>query len=433
MSDPPPSHDAYAALREPRFRNFLLGNLLVQVGAAVENVAIAWEIYSRTNSAMSLAIVGLLQAIPMLVLTLPAGYLADVFDRKRIVALGMIGTTSTSIGLAVFSYLEGPIVWMYVLLFIDAVTLKITGPARVALVPQLVPLAKLESAIKWRTSLFQIAAIVGPAIGGFIIAWRLHMAYVASAASTAVFLAILLTIRVEPTHRQPRGRMAAQVMEGVRFVWRRKVLLGTISLDLFAVLLGGLTYLLPIYARDIIVLDGTGMTEEQALGWLRAAPAAGAVVMALWMAHAPPFRHAGRTMLWSVAAFGVTTIVFGFSRNLWLSIAMLVLTGVFDQVSVVIRHTLVQLLTPDAMRGRVSAVNSMFIGSSNEIGGFRAGLVAAWCGPIVSVVAGGVCAVLVVAAWAGLFPRLRRFGQLSEGSIERAAGEVESDMTKAEN
>lgn len=430
MSDSAPSHDAYAALRVPAFRRYLLAGLLVQIGTAGQGVAIGWEIYVRTGSAMSLAIVGLLQSIPMLVLTLPAGYLADVFDRKKIVLLGMIGTTATSVGLAIFSYNEGSIHWMYLLLLLDATALKLVGPARQAMIPQLVPLSKLESAIRWRTSLFQIAAVVGPAVGGFIIAWQLHMAYVVSAASTVVYALILLTIRIEPTHRQQRGRMFAQVWEGVRFVWDRKVLLGTISLDLFAVLLGGLVYLLPIFARDIIELDGTGMTQEQALGWMRAAPAAGALTMALWMAHAPPFRKAGRTMLWSVAAFGVATVVFGFSRNLWLSIGMLVLTGVFDQVSVVIRHTLVQLLTPDEMRGRVSAVNSMFIGSSNEIGGFRAGLVAAWFGPIVSVVAGGVCTLLVVGTWAGLFPRLRQFGRLSEESIEAAAGEVEADLTK---
>lgn len=423
MSDSPSTYDAYEALRVPRFRRFMLGGTFVQIATAGQDVAIAFEVYDRTRNPMSLAIVGLIQAIPMLLLTLPAGYLADVFDRKRIVMLGMLGTTCTSAALAVFSYNQGSIHWMYLILLLDAIALKMTGPARTALVSQLVPLSKLENAIKWRTSLFQVAAIVGPAVGGFVIAWKLHMAYVLSAASTAVFLLVVMTVRVEPTHIQPRGRMVAQVMEGVRFVWDRKVLLGTISLDLFAVLLGGLVYLLPIYASDILDLDGTGMSEEQALGWMRAAPAAGAMVTALWMAYARPFRKAGRTMLWSVAGFGAATVVFGLSRNLWLSLAMLLLTGVFDQVSVVIRHTLVQVLTPDGMRGRVSAVNSMFIGSSNEIGGFRAGLIAAWFGPIVSVVAGGVCTLVVVATWAGLFPNLRRFGSLRESAVEVALEE----------
>jgi MFS family permease len=207
------------------------------------------------------------------------------------------------------------------------------------------------------------------------------------------------------------------VVEGLQFVWHKKILLGAISLDLFAVLLGGAVYLLPIFARDIIDLGPTGLSPEQAMGWLRAAPAAGAMVTALILTHSPPFKKAGRTMLLAVAGFGVATIVFGLSRNFWLSMAMLALTGALDNISVVIRHVLVQMSTPNEMRGRVSAVNAIFISSSNELGGFESGTVARLFGPVISVVSGGIGTLVVVLSWAGLFPRLRRVGRLDEANL----------------
>lgn len=406
----------YAAFRIPAFRRYMFGSLFVQIGTGAQSVAIAWEIYIRTESALALGFVGLVQAIPMLLLTLPAGYLADVMDRKRLMIMGMIGTTLTSIGLAIFSWMVGSIAMMFVLLLFDATALRLTGPARLALVPQLVPYVLLENAMKWRSSLGQISGVVGPALGGFIIAWSVPAAYLFSAISTGLFMIVLMTIQVPDAVRAAPGRMLAQVAEGIRFVWERKILLGTILLDLFAVLLGGAIYLLPIYVEEIIDLTGTGFSKEQAYGWLKAAPAFGAMVMALWLAHAPPIRKAGRTMLWSVAAFGLAIIVFGISRNFWLSFAMLFLSGAFDNISVVVRHTLVQLLTPNELRGRVSAVSSIFIGSSNEIGGFRAGAVAAIFTPVISVVAGGLCTLAVVGTWARLFPGLRQFGALSDAS-----------------
>ena len=213
--------------------------------------------------------------------------------------------------------------------------------------------------------------------------------------------------------------MLRQVAEGVRFVWSKKILLAAISLDMFAVLLGGAVYLLPIFARDILDLTPTGLSPEQALGWLRAAPAAGALVMALYLTHAQAFRHAGRTLLLAVAGFGLATIVFGLTDNFWLAMAMLALTGALDNISVVIRHTLVQLATPNPMRGRVSAVNAMFISSSNELGGFESGAVAHLFGPVVSVVSGGIGTILVVLAWTGLFPNLRRVATLAETESTR--------------
>jgi MFS family permease len=217
--------------------------------------------------------------------------------------------------------------------------------------------------------------------------------------------------------------MLEQVAEGLRFVWNKKILLGASSLDLFAVLLGGAVYLLPIFAREIVDLSPVGLRPEQALGWLRAAPAVGACIMALLMAHLPPLRKAGRTLLICVAGFGAATIVFGLSQNFWLSMFMLALTGAFDNVSMVVRHVVSQMSTPNHMRGRVSAVNSIFIGSSNEIGGFESGLVAQLYNPVVSVVSGGIGTLVVVLVWSGFFPSLRNLGSLAELSVERTKEE----------
>jgi len=414
MSEPEARHDAYAALRIPAFRRLLLGGQIVRIGTAGQGLAIAWEMYSRTNDAFALGLVGLVQAIPMLLLTLPAGYLADILDRRRLMITSMLLTSATSLGLAAFSYFHGSIVLMYALLFLDSCAMRLGWPAGAALLPLIVPPDRFENAIKWRTSLGQISGMVGPAVGGFIIAWSLPAAYVISAASTILHIFLLLSISIPPARRTTPGKMLHQVAEGVAFVWRKKVLLGAISLDLFAVLLGGAVYLLPIFARDIIDAGGTGLSPEQVLGYLRAAPAAGALVMALVLAHCPPFRQAGRTMLLAVAGFGVATIVFGLSRNLWLSMLMLALTGALDNISVVIRHTLVQLSTPNEMRGRVSAVNAMFISSSNELGGFESGTVAKLFSPVVSVISGGIGTLAITLAWAGLFPGLRNVRRLGE-------------------
>jgi MFS family permease len=417
---PQPRHDAYAAFREPAFRRFTFCGLFVQVAVAAQSIAIAYELYKRTNDAWAIAMVGLVTALPLIIFTLPAGYMADVMDRRKIMLVGMAGTSLTSIGLAIFSWMEGSIPWMYVLLFLDAAALQFAGPSRAAFVTQLVPIGKLENAMKWRSTFFQLAAVLGPAVGGLVMMYSIPATYLLSATSTLSMMVVVATIRVAPAPRAQRGDMIKRVTEGLHFVWSRPVLLGTISLDLFAVLLGGAVYLLPMFVEDgIIHLEGTGIENELALGLLRAAPAVGAMLTAVVVAHMPPFKKAGRTMLVSVALFGVATIAFGYSRNLWLSLLMLALTGAFDMVSVVVRHTLVHLLTPNEMRGRVSAVNSIFIGSSNEIGGFRAGGVAAYIGAVNSTVLGGVCTLAVVGAWAGLFPRLRQFGSMADAVAEQ--------------
>jgi len=417
-------HDPYEAFRYPGFARLFIGGFLIHIGTAAQSVAIGWELYVRTDSVMILGLVGLVQALPMLLLTLPAGYLADVYDRKRLVLMGLAGTTLTSLGLAAFSLAEGPILAMFLLLLLDASCNRMAGPASSAIVPLLVPSHALENAIKWRTSLFQLSSVAGPALGGIIVAFSVPATYFFSALCTTGFLVLLATTRIPPGDRSPPGSIRRQLSEGIGFVWRQKLILGTVSLDMFAVLLGGAVYLLPVFARDILTERPFGMAPEQALGWLRAAPALGALLMALVMTQRPPMERAGRNMLLAVAAFGVATIVFGLSRSFWLSFAALFLTGAFDNVSVVVRHTLVQVRTPNALRGRVSAVNSMFIGTSNELGGFESGLVARFFGPIVSVVSGGVGTILVVLTWARIFPGLRTFGRLDANPLETAAGDT---------
>ena len=407
-------HDPYAALRVPAYRRYLTGSLLVQVGTAGQGVAVGWEVYTRTGDPLSLAAVGAAAALPMLLLTLPAGVMADRIDRRKIMLFGMFGTTLTSVGLAALSWAGAAVGWTYLMLLLDSAFLRAAGPARSALLPMLVPRDLFENAVKWRTSGFDVAGAVGPAVGGFLVAVSVPGAYLVSAASTALFMIVVATLDVDarPPKSAARRGMLSELAEGVSFVWRRKLLLGAISLDLFAVLLGGAVYLLPIYAADILKVGETG------LGWLRSAPAAGALVTAITLAYLPPIRRAGLTLLAAVAGFGLATVVFGLSTSFWLSMAMLFLTGVFDNVSVVIRHTLVQLATPEHMRGRVSAVSSVFIGSSNELGGVESGVVASLFGPVFSVVSGGVGTLVVVAAWAGLFPRLRDLRTLADAGAE---------------
>jgi len=386
----------------------MTGSLLVQIGTGAQGVAIGWEMYQRTDHALALGLVGLAQAVPMIAMSLPAGYLADRFDRKNLLIASLLGASLLSVLLALLSAVRGPTYLMYLLLFLDSAVLTLGRPARTALLPLLVPREIFANAVAWRTSLQQIAAVTGPALGGLILAMSIPAAYLVSAASTLLFAAFLTRIVIP---RAESGAVSASVealVAGLKFVFSHRLILSAISLDLFAVLFGGAVYLLPIYARDILQVGETG------LGWLRAAPAAGAFCTAILLAHLPPMQRAGRNLLLAVAGFGVATILFGLSRSFWLSLALLFLTGVFDNVSVVVRHTLLQLLTPDAMRGRVSAVNAVFIGSSNELGGFESGLVAELFSPMISVVSGGFGTLIVVGTMAARSRELREFGSLRD-------------------
>ena len=416
-------HDPYAALRIRDFRRYLIGNLVATVGTQMQTVAVGWELYERTHSPLALGGVGLVQVLPVFALTLPAGHLADRMERRRLLVLSLALLALASLGLAVASWTDAPIFWFYACLFVAGVARAFQGPAKEALAPQLVPRALYANSATWRSSSWQLASVVGPALGGAAIA-AFHgatAAYLFDAAAAAIFVLLLGSIARPSFTPSAGGATLHSLLEGIRFVRRTKVILAAITLDLFAVLLGGATTLLPIFAKDILRVGPSG------LGWLLAAPSVGALVMAMVLAHRPPMQRAGRALILAVGGFGAATIVFGLSRSFWLSLLALFLAGAFDNVSVVVRSTLFQLLTPDDMRGRVGAVNSFFIGGSNELGGFESGALAQLVGPTASVVIGGIGTILVVASVARVWPQIARLGPL----VEEAGARPERSNTGA--
>jgi MFS family permease len=311
------------------------------------------------------------------------------------------------------SYREGSIPWMFALIGLSSAFLVMGRPARSSLLPLVVPNNAFANAVTWNVNLFQIASMTGPAVGGYVVALSLarvkdvSWAYMLDAVCCAIFGFLIFAVHARPQTKE--GDTDRSLLAGIRFVWRTKILLATMLLDLFAVLLGGVVWLLPVFASDILKVGPSG------LGWLRAADAVGAITMGIIIAHLPPMKHAGRNMLVAVIGFGAATIVFGYSTNYALSLAMMFAIGALDNISVVVRHTLVQVLTPDAMRGRVSAVNNVSIGCSNELGGFRAGAVAQVIGPVASVVAGGIGTIVVVVLVALKWPQVRKYGSLTDG------------------
>ena len=414
----PEAGGPYAALRSRDFRFFLTGRFLSVIGAQMLDVAIGWELYERTGSAMALGFVGLVQVAPIYLLVLPAGHAADRFDRRLVVALSLLLLIATSIALAVISYLQAPVALVYVCLFLIGCGLAFHRPASAAMLPQLVSRDDFPNAVTWSSTGWQAASVIGPALGGAVIAiaHRAGPVYVSDAVLMLCFLACLAAVRGRAAPRAREEASLRTFLAGVRFVRHEQVIFGAITLDLFAVFFGGAMTLLPVYAKDILHVGPGGF------GWLRAAPAAGAVIMAFVLAHSGPMRRAGRTVLWSVAGFGITTIIFGLSRWYPLSFLMMLVAGAFDMVSVVIRQTLVQVRTPDAMRGRVSALNSLFIDTSNELGGFESGATAAWFGPVISVVGGGLATLGVVAAVAKWWPELRELRTLQEPDAVQSSG-----------
>ena len=381
-------------------------------------VALGWELYERTHSALALGLVGLVTAIPVVLLALPAGHLADRMDRKKIVVAAQVVFILMSLSLSVVSHVQGPIILMFAILLVRGTAQAYNNPARSALLPKLVPAEAFGNAVTWSSSGFQTAAVVGPALGGLVIAiqHRATEAYIIDAFLTGIYFAMLLAIRGDSVPKadsvsahalKPRERMTLKSLAaGMRFVLDTKVILAALTLDLFAVLFGGATALLPIFAKDILQVGPEG------LGWLRAAPSVGALIVMMTIAHRPPMQRTGWNLILAVAGFGVATIVFGLSRSFGLSMAMLLILGGLDGISMIIRGTLVQLWTPDEMRGRVSAVNSVFIDMSNELGGFESGALAAAVGPIAAVVGGGIGTIVVVAGVAYAWPELRRLGPL---------------------
>ena len=430
--------DAYAVLRNRDFLLFLIGRLVSSLGQQMIPVAVGWEIYTRTHSTLNLGYVGLTQMIPMILFTLPSGHLADNQNRKRIVMLMLLGVAASSIGLTLISALRAPVIWIYLCLFTAGTARTFLWPSSAAMLPQLVSRKNFPRAVIWNSGSFQLSSVAGPALGGALIAWTHHAApiYALNAVFALTYFVLLAFVRYNRPEAAKEEMTLKSLLAGVHFVFANKIILGIITLDLFAVLLGGATALLPVYAEDILQSGPGG------LGLLLAALPCGAVLCALILAHRPPMQKAGRSMLWAVTFFGFETILFGIGNQEWLgkwmahvshfsvanafwfwfAFAMLFACGAADNVSVVVRHTLVQLLTPDEKRGRVSAVNSLFIGTSNELGGFESGMVAQWFGPaigntnstgaIFSVVSGGVGTIVVVIAVALIWPQIRKYGRL---------------------
>jgi len=439
---PPPRHDPYAAFRSRGFRFFTTGNLLSIVGRQMLAVAVEWEIYRRTHSATALGLVGLVFAIPIVGFSLPAGHLADRISRKHIILVSQVFSAITSALLALvswqhlnipqlsilrrcnlglsaiagvfeqhqqtFHFDDASIPLIYLLLFLGAIARTFSWAARSSFFPTLVPRDAFANAVTWNSSVFQIGSVVGPALSGFVVAHRgFPIVYAIDAITSSLFFLLALPIpRAKQTGERKEESTWRSLAAGARFVFSKKVILATITLDLFAVLLGGAVALLPIFADQILHCGPVG------LGWMRAAPAIGALAMALSVAYLPPMREAGKALLWCVAGFGIATIVFGFSKALWLSLSMLFVAGALDSVSVIVRGSIVQLVTPDEMRGRVSAVNNIFIGTSNEFGALESGLTAALFGPVISVVGGGIGTILVVIGAAWKWPEIRKIGAL---------------------
>jgi MFS family permease len=400
----------YAVLRNRNVLLYLVGRFVASLGQQMLTVAVGWELYERTGSALALGLVGLNNMVPMFLFTLPAGHLADNHNRKHIMLWMTALSALASVALAVVSISRAPTFWIYACLFVAGTARTFLWPASSSFLPQLVSRELFPRAVAWSSGSFQLSSVAGPAAGGALIALTHHAAtvYAVNAVAMLVCLLLLALVRYEKVWARPEPMSLASLITGFKFVFASRVIFGTITLDLFAVLLGGATALLPVYAKDILHVGPSG------LGWLQAALPAGSLLCALLLAYRPPMQHAGRMLLWAVAGFGLATIGFGFSKWFWLSALMLFLCGFADNVSVVVRHTLVQLLTPDEKRGRVSAVNSLFIGTSNELGGFESGTVAHWFGPLVAVVSGGVGTILVVVAVALIWPEIRRYGRLDQ-------------------
>jgi MFS family permease len=402
--------DAYAALRSRDFRLLLASSGFSNLGLQMLSVAVSWDLYVQTHSAKVLGNVGFAQVAPSFAFAILAGHIADRFSRRMTMLLAQ--SLAVLASLILVAGVHG-VVGIYFCLFLIATARTFQWPIRLAILPDIVSPEALSNAITWNATVFETASVSGPAVAGLILAVAgSRVVYIVQAVCALVVLLCFYGLSFASRKKVLTGAEEAaspvhsgSALEGLRFIRGHKLILSAVSLDLFAVLFGGAAALLPIYAVDIL------HAGPKALGWLRAAPSIGAVTMALTMAHSGRIRRAGKTMLWAVAGFGLATIGFGLSRSIWLSFAMLALTGAFDNISVVLRQSALQTKTPDAVRGRVMAVNSIFISCSNQLGAIESGWTAAWFGPVVSVTGGGVAALAVVAGCALMSPALRKWEQ----------------------
>jgi MFS family permease len=434
-----PPVDNYAVLRLRDFRLYLIGRLFAVMGAAMLTTAVLWELYIRTHSLLVLAFVGLVEMTAMLCCTLPAGHLADNVNRKRIILTALLVMAAASLGLALISWQHAPVGWIYACLFTSAAARTFLWPASSAFLTSLVPREQFGRAVTWNSGAFQFSSVTGPYIGGALISMLQHYSdhpaafiYFINFCTAAICFVTVKLVRAHHVVKNPEPMSLKSLATGFNFIFAQRLILGMITLDMFAVFLGGATSLLPVFATDILQCGPHGQ------GLLQAALPLGSVACALVLAHRPPLEKAGRALLWCVVVFGLATILFGLVNDLtlgrwlgftlppvawlWPAFAMLFICGAADNISVVVRHTSVQLLTPDDKRGRVSSVNSLFIGTSNELGGFESAFLAYLFGPaihntnatgaIISVVVGGIGTILVVAAVAWYWPEIRKYGKM---------------------
>lgn len=430
----PARSSGLSAFRFRDFRLYQMARVFVIMGAEAQAVAVAWQVFEITHRAIDLGYTGLFLFLPGLIFLLPAGQVADRFDRRRVIlacySLQVLATTA----LLIFAW-HGitKVAPIFAVLFCIGAGRAFSGPASAALLPHLVPIEDFVNAVTWSATIFEIANFAGPAIGGLLYTIPLGrslpgmqphsfpgaaIVYLFTLASLVWFLVLVGMLRVRPGRMLRRHVSLDVILAGFRYVLKTKLLLGAISLDLFVVLLGGAVALMPIFASDIL------HTGPQGLGLLRAAPAVGALGVSVWLSFRPLERKAGAKMLFAVGIFGVTTVLFGLSRNLLLSLGILALLGASDMISIVIRGAMLQLATPVEMRGRVSAVNSLFVTGSNELGEFESGVTAQWWGAVRAVVIGGIGALIVTGLWSALFPQLRNADQLTPESL-MGIGEAE--------
>lgn len=402
MSSPTAAEPSKLAFSYRNFRFFWLTTLLVSFAVQIMSVSIAWQIYDVTGEAFLLGLVGLSLFLPALVLILVTGLTADRFNRRLIMAICLGVELLCALGFLAFVNAEAHEVWpIFGILVVLGTARAFWSPAAQSLAPNLVPPEALANAITTNMSAWQFASIAGPAVGGLLYGIAPSVAFGTGAVLLVIAMGSVLMIS-KPQHRESHQATSLETMlAGFRYIFSNKVVLGAISLDMFAVLMGGAVALLPIYAKDIL------HAGPQELGFLRAAPGIGAIVMALFLTRFPIRDHAGKLLFLFVGLFGAFTVLFGLSTTVWISIPALALVGASDMVSVTIRETIMQLWTPEEVRGRVNAVNSVFIGASNELGEFRAGTVAHLIGPVPAVVIGGVGSIAIAVLWSQLFPGLR--------------------------
>jgi MFS family permease len=428
MSSPAESAEpSRLAFSYPAYRLFWLTSVAASFAAQIISVAVTWEVWLLTRDSIYLGFVGLAQFLPALSLVLVTGLAADRFSRRRIIQIAMVVELCCAISLVAFTLSQGHDVWpIFVILVIIGTARAFVGPAGSSLAPNLVPAPALSNAVAMNATAWQLAGILGPVAGGLLLTFSATVAFTVAGLLAAGAALAIGFIKAPVQHSANEKTSVGTLLAGFRYIWHEKVVLGAISLDLFAVLLGGAVALLPIFATDILMAGPTG------LGLLRSAPGVGAIAMALWLARFPIRRNAGVILFWFVAAFGLATLGFGLSRSIWLSVPLLALMGACDMVSVSIRETIMQLWTPDDVRGRVNAVNSVFIGASNELGEFRAGMMAAFItaqaaasfgagavavGAQAAVAFGGASTMAVAGIWSRVFPGLRKQDSLDRQMV----------------